>query len=274
MRTLILCGGKGTRARPHTVEVPKPLMDVAGQPILLHVMGIYASQGFTDFVLAAGYKADMVAELAARLPAHWTVEVRDTGVDADTGTRVARCAPEMGARWFLTYADGLGAVDLHALAAFHARHGGAVTVTTVPLPSPYGTIDIGPDGRVVHFREKPRLPDHWVNAGFFVVDQRASTWFGAEDFERQVLPALGRAGELFAYRHHGFWQSMDTYKDAMELSALAGSGPRPPWSVHAEAGAGGGAEGGGRGGGAEGGGRGGGQQPDPDGIGAISGARS
>lgn len=231
MRTLILCGGKGTRARPHTVEVPKPLMDVAGQPILLHVMGIYASQGFTDFVLAAGYKADMVAELAARLPAHWTVEVRDTGVDADTGTRVARCAPEMGARWFLTYADGLGAVDLHALAAFHARHGGAVTVTTVPLPSPYGTIDIGPDGRVVHFREKPRLPDHWVNAGFFVVDQRASTWLGPADFEREVLPALGRAGELFAYRHHGFWQSMDTYKDAIELSALATSGPRPPWSL-------------------------------------------
>ncbi len=226
MRTLILCGGKGTRAYPRTLEVPKPLLEVAGRPILGHVMEIYARQGFCDFVLAAGFKAELIEEFAAGLPSGWEVQVLDTGEAANTGDRVRACAPVMGDRYFLTYADGLGNVDLAALAAFHAEHGGAATMTSVPLPSQYGTVQFAGE-RVVSFTEKPRLADHWINAGFFVLDRRAEKWLGSADFERQVLPELAGAGELFAFRHRGFWRSMDTYKDALELTALCAEGPAP-----------------------------------------------
>ncbi len=228
MRTLILCGGKGTRAYPHTLEVPKPLLEVAGTPVLAHVMGIYARQGFTDFVLAAGFRCDLIEAFAATLPSAWHVEVRDTGEDTNTGGRVARCAPEMGDTFFLTYADGLGDVDLHCLLQRHRGHGGTATVTTVPLPSQYGTIESDGHGKVVRFREKPRLADHWINAGFLVLDAAAARWFVGDDLERQILPALAAAGELYTYRHTGFWRSLDTYKDALELTALCGTGP-PPW---------------------------------------------
>lgn len=228
MRTLILCGGKGTRAYPRTLEVPKPLLEVDGRPVLGHVMEIYARQGFSDFVLAAGFKAELVTEFAATLPSDWKVEVRDTGEDTNTGGRVAQCAPTMGHQFFVTYADGLGDVDLSGLLAFHESHAGAATMTTVPLPSPYGTVETSSEGRVDRFQEKPSLPDHWINAGFFVFDDRASTWFVHDDLEREVLPALGASGELYAFRHERFWRSMDTYKDALELSALCAD-TAPPW---------------------------------------------
>jgi len=222
MRTVILCGGKGTRAYPHTLEVPKPLLEVAERPVIEHLMEIYAAQGFTDFVLAAGYKMEMIDEFAATLPSAWSVEVIDTGADTNTGGRVRAVADRVGDTFFLTYADGLGNVDLAALAEFHASHPGAATLTTVPLPSQYGTIDIDGDGRIKQFREKPRLPDHRINAGFFVMDRRVlDLWPDpGEDLERDVLPALGSKGELFAFHHQGFWKSMDTYKDACDLTAL------------------------------------------------------
>ncbi len=228
MKTVILCGGKGTRAHPHTLEVPKPLLEVAGRPILAHVMEIYAAQGFTEFVLAAGFRAPMIEEFTAALPTSWDVEVVDTGEETNTGARVGAVRSRIGDPFFLTYGDGLGDVDLASLLAFHDGHAGAVTVTTVPLPSPYGTVESDGDGRVVQFREKPRLADHWINAGFLVVDERAFGHWTGVDLEREVLPALGRAGELYAYRHHGFWRSMDTYKDALELSALCAPGTADP----------------------------------------------
>jgi glucose-1-phosphate cytidylyltransferase len=234
LRTLVLCGGKGTRAYPRTLEIPKPLMEVGGRPILAHVMEIYARQGFTDFVLAAGIKVEQIEAFAAEVPHGWQVEVVDTGPETNTGGRVAQCAPRMGETFFVTYADGLGDVDLCGLASFHASHGGAATITTVPLPSQYGTVQSDDSDRVTHFVEKPRLPDHRINAGFFVLDARASQWFVGDDFEREVLPALAAAGELFAHRHGGFWRSMDTYKDALELTALCGSGP-PPWAAQVPA---------------------------------------
>jgi glucose-1-phosphate cytidylyltransferase len=233
VRTLILCGGKGSRAYPRTLEVPKPLLEVGGRPVLAHVMEIYARQGFTDFVLAAGFMAKLVEEFAATLPTEWTVDVLDTGVETNTGGRVAQCAPVMGETYFVTYSDGLGNVDLQNLLDFHRGHGKATTLTTVPLPSQYGTIETGGGGKVERFQEKPRLPDHWINAGYFVVEQRATKWFVGEDFERDVLPALGAAGELYAYRHHGFWKSMDTYKDALDLTVLCADGV-PPWTVAAD----------------------------------------
>lgn len=205
-------------------------MEVAGRPILAHVMEIYAAQGFCDFVLAAGFKIEAIEDFASSLPTSWKVDVVDTGEHANTGQRVQQCASLMGDTYFVTYADGLGNVDLHALLQFHLQHGAPATLTTVPLPSPYGTVDCDETGRVILFREKPRLEDHWINAGFLVLDTRAHARFAGEDLERDILPALGSAGELFAYRHVGFWKSMDTYKDALELSALCSNGPAP-WTV-------------------------------------------
>jgi glucose-1-phosphate cytidylyltransferase len=228
VQTLILCGGKGTRAYPHTETLPKPLLEVAGQPVVRHVMDIYAAQGCTRFVLAAGYKHELVAEFADGLPAAWDVDVVDTGEDTNTGGRVARVRDRLDGTFFLTYADGLGDVDLAALEAFHRGHAGSATMTTVPLPSQYGTIEYDDDGKVRRFREKPQLPEHWINAGFFVLDQAAFDHWAGEDLEREVLPALGAAGELFACPHHGFWRSMDTYKDSLELTALC-VGESRPW---------------------------------------------
>ena len=228
MRTVVLCGGKGTRAYPHTVEVPKPLLPVGGKPVLLHVLELYASQGFHDFVLAAGFKGELIAEFARTLPNEWLVDVVDTGEDAGTGTRLSRCRGLVGETFFATYADGLGDVDLGSLLRFHQHHPGMGTVTTVPLPSQYGTLVSDGEGRVSEFREKPVLRDHWINGGFFVFDRHAFDLRPGDDLERHVLPALGAAGELFAYRHHGFWKSMDTYKDALELTSLCADGD-PPW---------------------------------------------
>lgn len=234
MKTIILCGGKGTRAYPHTVELPKPLLEVSGRPVLRHVMDIYAAQGFVDFVLAAGYKHELIAAFAASLPKEWSVEVIDTGLDTNTGGRLEQCRHLLGEQAFVTYGDGLGDVDLHAELAFHRAHPGSASVTVVPLPSQYGTIEFAADGEVRAFVEKPRLADRWINAGFFVIDAAAFELGWGEDLEREVLPALGAAGQLFAYRHDGFWRSMDTYKDALELSMLcddgeAGPSRRAPW---------------------------------------------
>lgn len=228
--TVILCGGRGTRAYPYTVDLPKPLLDVGGRPILSHLMAIYAAQGFTDFVLAGGYRVDKVAAFAEGCPAHWRVQVVDTGEDTNTGGRVHHVREHLaGSTFFVTYGDGLGNVDLGALLEFHRRHDGLATLTTVPLPSQYGTIVVDGEGRVEAFQEKPRLPDHLINAGFFVFDAEVFADWAGDDLERDVLPALGASGQLFAFRHDGFWKSMDTYKDAQELAELCQAGD-PPWA--------------------------------------------
>ena len=225
--TVILCGGKGTRAYPHTVDVPKPLLEVAGRPVLQHVMDLYAEQGWQRFVLAAGFKAELIWKFANGLPSSWDVEVLDTGEETNTGGRILRCREHLEGTFFATYADGLADIDLGALARFHDGHAGTATLTTVPLPSQYGTLDCEDDGLVRNFREKPILPDHWINGGFFVFDDAVFDSWEGEDLERDVLPSLGARGDLFAYRHRGFWKSMDTQKDANELTALCADGPGP-----------------------------------------------
>jgi glucose-1-phosphate cytidylyltransferase len=230
MKTLILCGGKGTRAYPHTVELPKPLLDVAGRPILEHLMEIYAAQGLTDFVLAGGYKVELLYEFVGALDRPWAVEVIDTGDETDTGDRVVACREKLDETFLLTYGDGLGNVNLAELIEFHRSHPGAATVTTVPLPSQYGTLVPDDQGLVVDFREKPVLHDHLINAGFFVVDQRAFDHWASPSLERDALPSLGAASQLYAFTHRGFWKSMDTYKDAVDLAKLCEDG-QPPWLV-------------------------------------------
>lgn len=227
--TLILCGGRGTRAYPDTVEVPKPLLPVAGRPIVEHVMAIYERHGGRRFVLATGYRSELFEERYGAREGPPEVVVADTGPDTETGLRLIRAAACCrGTRFFATYGDGVGDVDLEALLRFHSTAGAAVTVTTVPLPSQYGTLVTDDSGRVVEFKEKPRLEDHWINAGFFVVERAALDGWRGESLERDILPDLASRGLLHAYRHRGFWRSLDTYKDRQELEALASEGA-PPW---------------------------------------------
>lgn len=228
MRALILCGGRGVRAWPATADVPKPMLQVGDRPVLHHVMDIYARHGVTEFVLAAGYRHDVIEAYADRWPEDWKVDVVDTGDEADTGDRVVACLDRVGDTFHATYGDGVGNVDITALAGRHGTHGGGATVTVVPLPSQYGTLVIDDDGRVTDFREKPVLPDHLINAGFFVFDRDAVAACAGSSLERDILPALGGRGQLFVYRHEGFWKSMDTQKDVTDLDGLARR-EDPPW---------------------------------------------
>jgi glucose-1-phosphate cytidylyltransferase len=225
---LILCGGKGTRAYPLTVNVPKPLLPVGDRPILQHVMAIYAQQGFSRFVLAGGYLVDALRKFADDLSSTWQVEVIDSGEETGTAERIRRCRDRLDGEFFATYGDGLGNVDLTGLLDRHHASGSSGTMTTVPLPSQYGTVDIDQAGRVRRFIEKPVLQDHWINAGFFVLKQDALDVNAGESLEQDLLPALARQGQLTVYRHSGFWRSMDTYKETVELSALA-EAEGAPW---------------------------------------------
>ena len=226
---MVLCGGRGTRAHPLTADVPKPLLPVGDQPVLRHLLEVFARQGSTRFVLAAGFRADAVAEFADSLPPEWDVEVVDTGEDTSTGERIRRCRHLLPQRFFATYGDGVGNVDLAALQSRHVAAGGRATVTVVPLRSQYGTLDLDPDDRVLAFHEKPVLPDHWINAGFLVLEQSVFDDWAGEDLERDVLPALAQAGDLYVYRHPGSWMSVDTHKDLLEMQRLAREGEHAPW---------------------------------------------
>jgi len=221
VRAVILCGGRGTRAWPATAEVPKPMLEIGGRPVLHHVMEIYARQGFTDFLLATGYKGDVIADWAGTLTDGWTVDCLDTGNDAGTGDRVRACAERLDGTFLATYGDGLGNIDVGASIEAHRSHRHQATVTVVPLPSQYGTIDTDAAGCVTAFKEKPTLRDHWINAGFFVLEAATITATPGTSLEQDVLPALAANGELYVYRHEGFWRSMDTHKEVVELNALA-----------------------------------------------------
>lgn len=226
---VVLCGGRGTRAYPLTVDVPKPLLPVGRHPVLRHVLEVYARQGHRRFVLAAGFRAEAVRAFAAELPADWSVDVVDTGEDTATGDRLRQCATLLDGPFFATYGDGVGDVDLAALLETHRRCGGAATLTTVPLRSQYGTVETDDAGRVEAFREKPVLEGHWMNAGFLVLEPGALGAAPGPDLERDVLPALSRQGALYVYRHPGFWMSVDTQKDLLEMRRLAQEEDEAPW---------------------------------------------
>ena len=239
MDVVILCGGKGTRAYPFSELFPKVMMPVGGTPILVHLMRIYASQGFERFILAAGHRKEILYDYFDGRFTEWDVRIVDTGAESDTGERVRRCAEAASPDFFCTYGDGLGDVDLKDLKRFHEAHASHATLTTVPLRSQYGTVHFNHVRCVERFEEKPVIRDCWINAGFFVFNRDVFLESRGQNLERDILPEVATRNQLYAYEHHGFWKSMDTSKDQQEMEELMTSG-YAPWEVrrahHAAAG--------------------------------------
>jgi glucose-1-phosphate cytidylyltransferase len=229
----ILCGGRGTRLREKTESMPKALVEIGGRPILWHVMQIYAAQGCSRFVLCTGFLGEQVKEFAAAETWPAGVEVRcvDTGLDTPTGGRLKLAAEAIGpGTFFATYADGVADIDLGALADFHADHGDPATMSVVRPNLQFGVADLDGDTRVRGFVEKPRS-ERWINGGFFCFEPDALDYI-AEDsvLEREPLERLAQEGRLHGFRHEGFWDCMDTYKDAVMLNDLWSEGSAP-WKV-------------------------------------------
>jgi glucose-1-phosphate cytidylyltransferase len=231
VQVVILCGGRGTRLNG---ELPKPLVEIGGQPIVWHVVSIYAAQGFERFLLLTGYRGEAVAAFAraAAWPAGVSVECVDTGPDTPTGGRVHHVRERLTEPFCLTYADGVADLDLRALARRHAEAGALATMTVVRPELPFGVAALDGD-RVTGFREKPRA-EHWVNGGFFVLDPGALGYLAADSvLEREPLERLAADGRLAAFRHTGFWRCVDTAKDLSALEDLWASGAAP-WRVSRE----------------------------------------
>jgi glucose-1-phosphate cytidylyltransferase len=229
----ILCGGRGTRLQEHMPSIPKPLVEIGGKPIVWHVIQIYLAQGFRRFVLLTGYCAEQIERFAADEP--WpsgaAVECLDTGLDTPTGGRVRRAADALrGERFCATYADGVADIDLGALLAAHERHGSRATMTVVRPELQFGVAELNGDGLVRGFVEKPKS-DRWINGGFFCFEPSVLELIDDDaTLEREPLERLASAGELRAFRHEGFWDCMDTYKDALLLNDLWAAG-RAPWKL-------------------------------------------
>ena len=255
MKTVLLAGGQGTRLAEETGTRPKPMVEIGGRPILWHIMNIYASHGFEEFLVACGYKGEMIKEYFANFLVHncdftvdlrlgsrtdagnngglnWRVSVVDTGVDTMTGGRILRLRDWIGDETFmLTYGDGLSDVNLRELVEFHRSHGKNATVTAVHPPSRFGAMALDGD-RVAEFSEKPR--EGWINGGFFVFEPAVFDLLVDEStiLEHGPLEQLAREGELMAYRHTGFWLPMDTLREKRMLEELW-AGEAPPWKTWA-----------------------------------------
>ncbi len=229
----ILCGGRGTRLQAHSPSLPKPLVEIGARPILWHVIQIYLAQGFRRFLLLTGYQAELIERFVRECdwPPEATVECFDTGVDTPTGGRVQLAAERLDSELFcLTYADGVADIDLHALLAEHEHHRALATMTVVRPRLQFGMAELNGDGTVLGFVEKPRS-EHWVNGGFFCFEPGVFELLDERSvLEREPLARLADRGQLRGFRHEGFWECMDTYKDAIVLNDLW-RGDRAPWKL-------------------------------------------
>jgi glucose-1-phosphate cytidylyltransferase len=230
----ILCGGRGTRLQEHTRTLPKPLIEIGGHPIVWHVVRLYAAQGYRRFVLLTGHLGEAIEAFVKdeQWPEGVTVECLDTGLDTPTGGRVHAARDRFAGQPFcITYADGVADVDLAEVASAHSDSGRLATMTLVRPELQFGVADVDSDGVVNGFIEKPRS-DHWINGGFFVFESPVLDYLQPDStLERDPLERLAAAGELHGYRHAGFWECLDTYKDAILLNDLwAETAPWKNWS--------------------------------------------
>jgi glucose-1-phosphate cytidylyltransferase len=234
---VILCGGRGTRLQEHTQAIPKPLVEIGGMPIVWHVIQLYAVQGFRRFLLATGYRGELIERFVAthEWPDGVSVECVDTGLETQTGGRIKLLEERLSGEglFCVTYADGLADIDLEGLLKFHAGHGALASMTVVRPQLQFGVTELSDDGCVTGFREKP-ISEHWINGGFFCFGAGFLEHIQPDSvLERAPLERLAAAGELHARRHEGFWECMDTYKDAVALNDLWASG-RAPWRLWEE----------------------------------------
>lgn len=230
MKVVILAGGLGTRISEETADKPKPMVLIDDKPILWHIMNIYARQGFEDFVVATGYKGEVITEWVSTLNSQWTITPVDTGLETQTGGRIKKCMDLYPDQKILaTYGDGIGNVNIKKLLKFHESRGKFATLTAVRPPARFGYLDTN-NGTVIHFGEKNQSDAGWINGGYFVLEPKVSSYIHAnsEPFEIGALPRLAREGELMAYEHDGFWQPMDTLREKQDLEELARLGD-PPW---------------------------------------------
>jgi glucose-1-phosphate cytidylyltransferase len=255
MKVLILAGGFGTRLSEETEIRPKPMVEIGGKPILWHIMKIYSHYGFNDFVILLGYKGYYIKEYFANYYLHqsdvtidlatgrievlnsssepWKVTLLDTGLNTMTGGRIKRAKTIVENETFmLTYGDGVGDVNILELLKFHKSHGKAITVTAAQPEGRFGALDIGENSIVKAFQEKPKGDGAWVNAGFFVCEPKVFDYIEGDStvFEKEPLQKLAEDGELYAFKHKGFWKPMDTLRDKLELQKLWDSG-KAPWKI-------------------------------------------
>ena len=229
MKVIILAGGLGTRISEETVDKPKPMVLLDDKPIIWHVMNIFATQGYRDFVIATGYKGLVIREWVEGLNSPWDITPIDTGNETLTGGRIRQCFNFIGhERVFATYGDGLGNINLSKLLDFHSHQGRLATVTAVRPPARFGLLESS-NGKVTEFSEKNQTQAGWINGGFFVLEPKISSYIHviSEPFEIGALPRLTNVGELMAYEHGGFWQPMDTLRDKRTLESLWNKGDAP-----------------------------------------------
>jgi glucose-1-phosphate cytidylyltransferase len=223
MKIIILAGGLGTRISEETGTKPKPMVLINGKPLLWHLMNIYARQGYSDFVVATGYKGEVIQKWVHELAEDWNVVALDTGESTQTGGRIRQCISAYpSALYMATYGDGLGNVNLSQLLDFHNSNSSVATLTAVRPPARFGYVKI--DGsKVHHFGEKNQSDEGWVNGGFFVLEPSIVDFIGddQEPFEVGALPRLAELNELNAYKHEGFWQPMDTLREKQDLEKFA-----------------------------------------------------
>jgi glucose-1-phosphate cytidylyltransferase len=256
MKVVILCGGLGTRLREETEFRPKPMVPIGDRPILWHIMKIYAHHGFKEFILCLGHKGEIIKEyfrnyhwntsdvtlkLGSRpqIKYHnqhdeedWTVTLIDTGQGTQTGGRLKRVMPHIGSETFLlTYGDGVTDSNIGESVAFHLKTRPVLTVTAVQPPGRFGDLSLA-GNNVKGFIEKPDRDGHLINGGFFVVDARIARYLTDDEciLEREPMRQLAKEGEIGAFRHKGFWQCMDTYREQQLLTGLWNSG-RAPWKI-------------------------------------------
>ena len=216
---------------PQCEELPKPLFRIGEKPVLWHIMRIFSSYGFNDFILCAGHKMEMINRFAEENKKEgWNIQVVDTGKDSTKAERIRKVAPLIKTDdFFVSYGDDLANIDLKKLVDFHKRHGKTATLTAVRLLSPFGVLELGKDDSISAFREKPLL-DKWMNGGYMVFKKSVFSRMGGGELEDHILPELAKSGEVYAYRHEGGWKTMNTLKDNDELNELWKNG-KAFWKV-------------------------------------------